>query len=86
MWTGYAISENAALTLCHLAGVDLSGVVRYRNQHHQASTLMVIPMAGAAERRAKRLKHVSQQMMVGHAMASSTDQNWHENARAAASI
>ena len=47
IWTGYAISENAALTLCHLAGVDLSSVVRYRNHHHQASALMFIPMAGA---------------------------------------
>jgi SAM-dependent methyltransferase len=68
MWTGFVISENAALTLCHLAGVDLANVTRYRNQYNRSSTLMIIRMDGAAERRQARLRHVSQQMMVAHAM------------------
>jgi len=67
-WTGYAVSENAALTLCYLAGVDLSKVTRYRNQFDGNSTLMIIPMDGAAEGRRRRLRHPSQLFMMSHAM------------------
>jgi SAM-dependent methyltransferase len=68
MWTGCAISEHTALTLCYLAGIELSGVLRYRNQYNHGSTLMIIPMQGAAECRNRRLRQPSQRMMIAHAM------------------
>jgi len=68
MYTAYNISEHAALALCYLAGVELSGVSRFRNQYQRSATLMFIPMQGAAECRDRRLRHPSQRAMIAHAM------------------
>jgi SAM-dependent methyltransferase len=68
VFTGYAISENAALTLCYFAGIDLTKVRRYRNQYNRGCTLMIIPTQGNDEYRAERLPHPSMRAMITHAM------------------